>query len=194
MDGGLPRQQQTAQDGSEARQHQWHGGGRVRATASSEERGESEEGRRSRVWGTSGDVFIGEGRRQMVATHGHRRRMAATAPVPPVERGGRQVGVGLGRFARWAKGPSRLGSFSLLLVTFHLPFVYLFSYCFVLSFCIKILFFKFKTLPYNFYGLFCTTRKKVWVQNNLLSLSLYLNGIKRCCWSTVLILKGNFIF
>ena len=41
-----------------------------------------------------------------------RRRMAATAPLPPVARGGRQVGVGLGRFARWAKGPSRLGFFS----------------------------------------------------------------------------------
>ena len=144
--------------------------------------------------GVNDNDFIGGGRGRMAATHGHRRRMAATAPLPPVARGGRQVGVSLGRFARWAKGPSRLGSFSLLLVTFHLPFVYLFSYCFVLSFCIKILFFKFKTLPYNFYGLFCTTRKKVWVQNNLLSLSLYLNGIKRCCWSTVLISRGNFIF
>ena len=32
--------------------------------------------------------------------------------LPPVAIGGRQVGVGLGRFHRWAKGPNRLGFYS----------------------------------------------------------------------------------
>ena len=36
--------------------------------------------------------------------------------------------------------------------------------------------------------------QKVWVQNNLLRLILYLNGIERCCWSTFLISRGNFLF
>ena len=70
------------------------------------------EGNGARVREASDDDFIGGDRGWMAAMHGHRRRMAATAPLPPVARGGRQVGVGLGRFARWAKGPSRLGFYS----------------------------------------------------------------------------------
>ena len=37
--------------------------------------------------GVNDNDFIGGGRGRMAATHGHCRRMAATAPLPPVARG-----------------------------------------------------------------------------------------------------------